>query len=83
MAQTILDIVAENIQKPHISQDMHKASMKKHEGEECKSLLAECEVGRYLRNRISCRDKAVNVGKPVKILSLGNLNQKTDNIDDD
>lgn len=81
MAQSILDIVTKNIEKPHIADNMHKTSVKKHEGNKCKSLLAESEVCGNLRNRVSCRYKTIYVSEAIKVLSLGNLNQKTDYID--
>ena len=53
MAEPVLNIVSEDVEKPHISEDMEKSPMEKHGGQEWKPLLKDCKLYRELRIRIS------------------------------
>jgi hypothetical protein len=53
MAQPVLNIISENIEKPHVSKDVEKSPMKKHGGQEWKPLLKGRKLDRELRIRIS------------------------------
>jgi len=53
MAQPVLNIISEDIEKPHVSKDMEESPMKKHGGQEWKPLLKGCKLSREPWIRIS------------------------------
>ena len=59
MSEVILDVVTEDIEKPHVPQDVKNSSMKKHRRQEREDLLECREVNRDRRIRVSERNNAV------------------------
>src|SRR5512136_1829691 len=59
MAKPVLNIVSEDIEKPHVSKDVEESPMKKHGGQEWKPLLKSCKLSREFRIRISHGDNAI------------------------
>jgi hypothetical protein len=53
MAQPVLNIVSENIEKPHVSEYVEKSSVQKHGGQEREPLLKGCKLSGEFRIGIS------------------------------
>ena len=65
MTQMILDIVSENIQRPHVAEQMPESAMKEHEREKRKNLLGGRKIRSDLGNGVTGGDKPVNVNKAI------------------
>ncbi len=74
-AQAILDIVAKNIQEPHVAEKMPEPAVEKHKGNQGKKLLAGAEVGCDVRHKIAGRHQAIRVDEPVRLPAEGHLEQ--------
>jgi hypothetical protein len=59
MAKPVLDIISEDVEKPHVSEDVEKSPMKKHGGQEWKPLLNWSKFCRKPWIRISQGDNAI------------------------
>ena len=59
MAQPVLNIVSEDVEEPHVPEDMEESPMKKHGGQEWKPLLKDCKLPRESWIRISQGDNAI------------------------
>jgi len=73
MAQPVLDIISENIEKPHVSKDMDESSMKKHRSQEWKPLLNWSKFCRKPWIRISRGDNAIEEEGLFQMRSLREL----------
>jgi len=83
MAESIFDVVTEDIERPHVAEKMPEPPMEKHEGKERENLLEGCKIGADLGNGIPGRDKAVDIGKLLHPDLLRKLIKENDNIDND
>jgi len=72
-SQPIFDIVPENIQRPHIAEQVPETAVQKHERYESNDLLGGAEISADLRNRITCRYQSIGKYKLVPFWSLGQL----------
>lgn len=74
-AEPVLDIVAEDMEGPHIEQDVPDVSMNKHEGQERKELLARGEIVGQEGIRVPRRDQAVEEDKVIDLGPLSELDE--------
>jgi len=73
MAQPVLNIISEDVEEPHVSEDMEKPSMQKHGGQEWKPLLNWSKFCRKPWIRISQGDNAIEEEGLFQMRSLGEL----------
>jgi hypothetical protein len=72
MAQPIFDIISEDIEEPHIHNDMEESSVKKHGGQEREILAESCKMRSDFRIGVS------EGNNPIKIkdfLQMGPLSE--------
>ena len=82
-SQAVFDIVAKDVERPHISQEMQKTSVKKHEGYEGKHLLEGCEIGTDVRDGVAGRYQSIGIDKTIHFIPQRHLEQKHNHIDTD
>jgi hypothetical protein len=81
MAKPVLDVISEDVEKPHVSEDMEKSPMKKHGGHKREPLL---ECGKLCRDRwigISYGDNTIEGKSLFQIGALEELPDKGDDIE--
>lgn len=83
VAEVILHVIAEDIKKPHIPQDMEEAAVEKHGGQKRKKLLERREVNGHIRIGVSKRKNPVEIKGFLQAIPLGELPQEGDNIQTD
>ncbi len=83
MTQSIFHIIPENVQGPHVPEQVEETAMKEHEGDEGEGLLPEGEMGGDFRHRIPDRNKAVHYNESIQDGTLGLLNQKESHVETD
>ena len=83
MAQSIFHIIPENIEGPHISEQMKKTAMEEHEWDEGEGLLPKSEMDSDFRHRIPDRNEPVGDNKLIQVGALRLLNQKEGHIKPD
>jgi len=72
-AKAVLDIIAKDIKKPHIAEEVPEAAMKKHKGEEGCDRLSAAEKRQPFRISVTGGDKGVPVNKGIGCPALGHL----------
>ena len=82
-AESILDVVTENIEGPHVADQMPEPSMEKHKGKKRKNLLESCKISADLGNGIAGRDETIDVDKSLQTDLLSELVKENDNIESD
>ncbi|VTR65990.1 hypothetical protein DESC_40021 [Desulfosarcina cetonica] len=82
-SQSIFDIVAEDVEKPHVADQVHEPAMQEHEGEKGDQFLAGRKVGGNLRIGEFGRHQPVEQQVMVTAAALGQLQQKAYDIDAD
>jgi len=53
MTEPVFDVISEDIEKPHVHDNMKESSVKKHGSQKREILLKPCEVGRESRIGVS------------------------------
>jgi hypothetical protein len=83
MPQSIFHIIAENIEGPHIPEQVKETAMKKHKRDEGEGLLPEGEMGGDFRYRIPDRHEPIHDYKLIQAGALGLLKQIEGHIETD
>jgi len=83
MTDPILDIIPEDVEKPHVPQDVEDSSMKEHGGQKGQDLLNGGKMGRDVRIRISCGNDPEKEKSLFKVRTLGKLPEEGENIEND
>ena len=81
--KSILDIVSENMEKPHISQDVEESSVKKHGSQERESLLEGREFCREAWIGVSNGKDTIEGECFLKAWPLRKLPEKSQHVDND
>ena len=70
MSQTIFYVIPEDIEEPHVTQEVEETAMQEHEGKKGEHLLAEGKIQCDLWVSIPGRDKSVEIDEFIESLSL-------------
>ena len=79
----IFHIIAENVQKPHVAEEMPESAVQEHEREKRKKLLAGRKIGCDMRVGVSDRYQPVYVDKTIQVGPLSQLDEENKDIDAD
>jgi hypothetical protein len=80
-SQTIFHIVAEDVERPHVAEEMQKTPVEEHERDKGQDLLKGREMKGYLRDGVAGRNKAVSEDKLLYPGPLQALNDKQEQVD--
>ena len=80
MAESVFNIVSEDIEEPHVHYNMKESSMKKHGTQKRKVLLEPGKVSGQLWIRVSERDNAIEIKGLFQMGTLSELPQKDNDI---
>jgi hypothetical protein len=83
MSQVVFHIVAEYIEKPHVSENVPESAVEEHEGKKGKGLFEKSEMGGDFRHRVPGRDESVKKDELVQILVPGELDEIDENVQGD
>jgi hypothetical protein len=73
MSEVILDVVTEDVKKPHIPEDVENPSMEKHRRQKREKLLECSEVSRNSGIEVSERNDPIDVKSLIQTGALGEL----------
>ncbi len=68
--QPVLHVVAEDVKRPHVSQEMPETPMNEHERKQRKCLFKQSKVGSNCRHRVAGRNQAVGDNKFLQHVTL-------------
>ena len=83
MTQSIFHIVPENVQGPHIPEQVEETAMKEHERNKGEGLLPEGKMRGDFRHRIPDRNEPVHDNELIQTGTLSLLKQKESHVETD
>ena len=81
VAEPVFDVISEDIEKPHIHDNVKESSMKKHGSQKREILLKPCEVSREPRIGVSEGDNPIEIKGFFQSGTLSELPQKGKHIE--
>jgi hypothetical protein len=81
MSQAIFNIIAEDIEEPHVPEDMKESSVKKHGTQKREILFKCCKMSREFGIGVSQRDNAIEIEGFFQMRSLSELPYKNKDIE--
>ena len=82
MTEPVLNIISENVEEPHIAEDVEKTAVEEHRGDEGEDLFEGCKLGGEARIGIPDGDNSIEEESLFQLGTQGKLPEEGDGIED-
>jgi len=82
MTEPVLNIISEDVEEPHIAEDVQEATMQKHRSDKGENLFEGCKLGGEARIGVTDGDNSIEKEGLFQLGTQGKLPEKGEGIED-